>query len=83
MVDNFTGKQHRIRHNNDIYITSEMALVLYEIKYLDVINKNTYTYILYEIKYLDVINKTTYTHTVWDKISWCNWQEHIHTYCMR
>ena len=27
MVYNFTGKQHRIRNNNDIYITSEMALV--------------------------------------------------------
>ena len=27
VVYNFTGKQHRIRHNNDIYITSEMALV--------------------------------------------------------
>ena len=29
VVNNFTGKQHRIRHNNDIYITSEMALVSY------------------------------------------------------
>ena len=28
MVYNLTGKQHRIRHNNDIYIASDMALVL-------------------------------------------------------
>ena len=27
MVYIFTGKQHRMRQNNDIYITSEMALV--------------------------------------------------------
>ena len=27
VVYNFTCKQHRIRHNEDIYITSEMALV--------------------------------------------------------
>ena len=27
MVYSFTGKQYRMRQNNDIYITSEMALV--------------------------------------------------------
>ena len=27
MVYSFTGKQHRICQNNDIYIASEMALV--------------------------------------------------------
>ena len=30
MVYSFTGKQHRIRQNNGIYITSEMTLVCTE-----------------------------------------------------